>query len=86
MSVANRHTSIPGTGLPVTASTTVPEIFGVATWKGDNRTDILMASSGATFHMRKKSTTGKTTNAKIKYRHHSSFDRSTEASEAVMPH
>src|SRR5208282_1226513 len=79
--VTNKHTSIPGTGLPVTASTTVPEIHGVPTRKGGSHSKNAKTRPGANCHKRKK-----TSSTKTKYGHHSSFDRRFGGRNAAMPH
>src|SRR5579863_6372493 len=79
--VTNKQTSIPGTGLPVTASVTVPEIPGVPTRKGDSHSKNTKTRPGASCHKRKK-----TTSTKTKYGHHANFDLGFGGSKVAMPH
>jgi hypothetical protein len=57
MCVTNKHTSIPGTGLPVTAFTTVPEIRGVPIWKGEILSKKVTKFPAASFQKRTRTAT-----------------------------
>jgi hypothetical protein len=90
MCVTNKHTSIPGTGLPVTAFTTVPEIRGVPIWKGDILSKNVTKFPGASFQKRTRTPTTKrkrTPKIKGKYgKHNLIFDRRSEDSNAAIAH
>src|SRR5271166_5546786 len=90
MCVTNKHTSIPGTGLPVTAFTTVPDIRGVPIWKGEVLSKKLTNFAGASFQKRTRTATTKrkrTPRIKGKYGNHNLiFDRRSEGSNAAIAH
>src|SRR5580698_6453521 len=90
MCVTNKHTSIPGTGLPVTAFTTVPEIRGVPIWKGEILSKNVTKFPGASFQKRTRTATTKrkrTPKIKGKYgKHNLIFDRRSEDSNAAIAH